>query len=225
MNLSYNDFELYPYRGKHKSFADDQIVIVLHASDLHFGCLSPCVHKCYISHDVPNIPNKAPTLDQFYKSFLVYRSDLTDSDKRIKLNDREPTQSFFERANNSFVCATNDQTKEDKRKPVYFYTPNGHKTIAESRKLYGELYERTSTIPGTECVLMLEALANICRHRTNESKIVVIAPDAIPGVCNDIRSTVMDETKHFGPEYCLIELLVHWNDRTKCFWNKQFTSS
>lgn len=230
------DNEFTKYHRQHR----DQIVIQLLRTDKTYSPLSHSVHKCYIQHNIPQIPNEAPTLQQFFIELTVYEDDLQRDDPNKPLKECEPNEAFFKNANDNFASSTNARRFKPTRmrhygrytkwmKPIYYYyvdpltKQSMHLSPIEARRLYCKTYESTTLTKGTNSYKLFKYLHELCIKRDRTYPIVILgvyARDALDQP-TDIAEAFYDTDHVYFEEYCLAEMLIHYPNLNKCVWHRK----
>lgn len=219
--LTEDDFRYFRMKNlKDKTkFDPKQLVITPYECDKVFKYLSPSYHKCYIKHNIPEIPNEAPTLQQYWTELHIYRPEL-DSNGDVK-------HEFFKETNKRFASSMNARRNKFRLKPAFFYHVNDEGVVEHldepaARKLYCKMYEETTLYPKSDSAKMFQYLVTICKNRDRSMPIIIKGLD----VDTELESpTIISDRyfnggKKFGHEYCLVEMLIHWPNLNECIWHK-----
>lgn len=200
-----------------------------------YHLLSTMTHKCYVNHRIPQIPNQAPSIEQWYQELKVYRSDLiiTDEAKRHsveKLMTFEPNDAFFEEANANFASSMNARRRRKcSGKPVYYYffDPGSNKPVhltePESRQLYCKKYEQSIMFPKSPARPVFEKLWRSCMTRCRDLPIVMRSYGIVDALTDptNLSGRYHDYNSPYGHAYCLAEMLVNFPNLENCIWNKE----
>ena len=128
--------------------AYNQFFIRLFPGDPVYGILSTRYSYKFFNHNIPEIPNTAPTIDQLWHNLLVYRNELDDSGPKSSLIKREPSTEFFTLANESFASNRNAKGSKNKNRiPLYYYMYDVenekplHVPLWEAKRMFCKMYE------------------------------------------------------------------------------------
>lgn len=202
------------------------IVIRLTKYDSTFNSLTSFYHHEYIKHNIPNISNEAPTLEQYYQELLVYKPEII-REKNKRLIECEPNQDFFIKANENFTVSNNSRQFKYKYRPLYYYYFDNNKVIhlnlQEARKLYCKKYQEL-IMNNDESKFIFMNIINLCKNRDKNKKIIISAEN-IKDI-DEINEIIFNEwynntTKIFTFYHCLIEMLIKYPNFENCIWNKE----
>ena len=228
MTLTEDDFRFSKIKmyTKLPNFDEDQIIIKPLKGDKTYYPLSPMIHKCYISHNIKNINNDAPTLEQFWQELKVFRNEVANEMK--PLIDREPLPEFFTNANANFASSQNARRRKQKGKPLYYYHINEetgkveHLDYKSARKIYCKKYEKTTLTKNSESLRLFQYLLSLCKNRNRNKPVIIRGYDVINSLeePTNIEERYNDLSSPFGHEYCLAEMLIHYPNLENCVWNR-----
>lgn len=207
------------------------ILVSLLKSDRKYFLLSSMSHKCYIKHRIPNIPNQAPTIEQWFQELRVYphELDLPSIPKyRAKnLRDAKPKPEFFANANENFATSLNARYKKEKGWFAYYYyvEPESNRILhldePEARQLYCKKYEQSIMFEKSPARPVFEELWRTCMTRSRNIPIVL----KNRGIENSLDKPINIADKYhdyghcFSATYCLTEMLVKYPNLDQCIWN------
>ena len=225
----------HPFRNEdfdklQKSFqTSPELLILLVKTSKLFRPLTSTAHITNIQHGCVEIPNPAPTLEQYFQQFKVYRKDLHT---RSKLNAQQldPPKDFFNNVNGNFQFSKNSRYhKHENRKNdtlAYWahYTNDGLQKwdILHAKIKYCELYE-TIIMNNPNSMKVFLVLHNEI-HQNNRKTFVVSfgAYDDYTTFTNqnDIEQFFLNDKYDFPDCYVLTEMLVNYPNRSNYVWNK-----
>lgn len=216
------------------SFAakDGKVLLVnLLKSNPKYFPLSPSAHNCYIKHRIPNIPNQAPTIEQWFQELRVYPNEL-DLPKIPRYRTKEvmeanPKPIFFENANINFASSKNARFRKERGWFAYYYyvEPYSNKVLhldePEARQLYCKKYEQSITFDKSPARPIFEELWRMCMVRSRSIPIVLKSK----GIDNSLDKHISISEKYhdyrrcFSAVYCLVEMLTKFPNLDQCIWN------
>lgn len=231
MALTYDDFrfsQIAPGMCKPPKL-QGQIYVAPYEKKSVYKPLLPTTHHGYIKHNIEQIKNDAPTLDQYWHQLLIYRPELVDSE--AKWNEREPTSDFFRSVNINFATSMNVKKRKPasvNHVPVYFYHVNDktgeveHLDMLSARKIYCKKYEEILMMPKSTQWKMFTYLVMLCRGRNKDLPIMIRGIDVVNAVdsVTYIPDMYWNPKKPFGFEYCLAEMLINYPNLKNCVWNR-----
>lgn len=229
VKLTIDDFRFSKIKLFYKSpnVNHEQLLVKITKTDPVYKHLSSAYHRAYINHNIPEIPNSAPTLDQYWNELKVYRNELRQIDK-TPLRKRPPKQTFFEEANLNFTIADNARRRKYKGlSPVYYYHYNVEKKKAEhisirnAKKFYCKMYEKD--IMGNEdSRRVFKILLAQCKTRNKKFHVIIRGFGVVDNMDSptDLKQIYKDDKLDFGCEYCLVEMLIHYPNLNECMWNQ-----
>lgn len=213
---------------------DNSIMLVMPLkSDKEYSLLSSMTHKCYIRHRIPQIPNQAPSIEQWYQELRVYRHELDinipPKTPNSELIEYEPKTSFFYEANINFASSTNARRKKAKGQFIYYYyidpETNEVKHLLEpqARQLYCKKYEQTILFDKSPARKVFLSLWRKCMGRSREIPIVIRGYNVLDELHwrTHISERYHDYGLAFGHEYCLAEMLINFPNIDNCIWNRE----
>lgn len=208
--------------------AHNQFFIRLFPGDPVYGILSTRYSYKFFNHNIPEILNTAPTIDQLWHNLLVYRNELDDSGPKSSLIKREPSTEFFTLANESFASNRNAKgSKYKNRIPLYYYMYDIknkkplHVPLWEAKRMFCKMYENY-ILNTPQCRNVLEIILKTLPFRDSNHPIIIrgysVPVDSMSKVIN-LKEKYDDDHSNFSPEYCLAEILMHYSDIKLCSWN------
>ena len=206
----------------------NQLFIRLFPSDPVYAVLSTQYNYKFFTHNIPEIPNTAPTIDQLWHHLLVYRNELSTTSSKYPLINREPNTDFFTSVNENFASYKNAKGVKNKdRIPLYYYMYDLknkkplHVHIWEAKRMFCKMYENY-VMNTKQCRSLIEIILKIIPHMNREFPIIIrgsgVPVDGMTKVTN-LNEKYKDKRSDFSPEYCLAEILIHYPDLKLCSWN------
>lgn len=229
--LKYNEFMFHPIKrgeeGTILKYHPDQLVIKLLPNDYVYTCLTPYKQRRY-EHNCPFILNSAPSLDQYYQLFKIYKDD-TIYNKRHEIT--MPKDSFFDEVNKKFI--SNTIVSKRLYKPIYWYhydkVSKKHEQwpICRAQREYCKLYQE-SIFDNYESKTTFSIIHSYATHRKLEYPIIICGYD----VENSFTSkTPIDPTviyhrysNKYTFEYAFVEMLVNYPVLSLCSWASDITT-
>lgn len=231
-HLTINDFrfsKIIKYTKIPPSSDKEQLLVKVVKTDPVYKHLSSEFHRSYIQHNIPEIPNSAPTLEQFWEELLVYRCD-TQDDPTTPIQLRKPKSDFFEGANLNFASSKNVRHHKHENHrliPLYYYHYNTKTNspeflgMKEAKKLFCKEYEKDimENEDGKSTFLLLLTL---CKNRNKEFPVIIRGFGNEDNMYEptDLKAIYEDPKRKFTCEYCLVEMLIHYPNLNECLWNK-----
>lgn len=204
----------------------EQLLVRIIKTDPVYKSLSSLYHRSYINHNIPEIQNSSPTIEQFWQELKVYRCDLQD-DNTFPIKNRKPKQDFFKDANLNFAVAKNARLHKYKRLiPVYYYYFNTEKnepefmSINEAKRIYCKIYEK-DIMENDESRTTFMLLLSQCKARNDKFPIIIRGYGVNDNVdsSSNLKKIFDDPKLEFSCEYCLVEMLIHYPNLNECLWN------
>ena len=206
----------------------NQLFIRLFPSDPVYAVLSTQYNYKFFNHNIPEIPNTAPTIDQLWHHLLVYRNELSTTSSKYPLINREPNTEFFTSVNENFASYKNAKGVKNKdRVPLYYYMYDLknkkplHVPVWEAKRMFCKMYENYA-MNTKQCRSLIEIILKIIPYMNREFPIIIrgsgVPVDGMTKVTN-LNEKYKDERSDFSPEYCLAEILIHYPDLKRCSWN------
>lgn len=231
-NLTIDDFRFSKIRMciKAPKVNRKQILITLTKANPTYNMLSSLVHRSYIEHNIPEINNSAPTVEQYWQELMVYKDDIEYvPSKHLQQKFTSPSTTFFKNANLNFASSNNARYYKyaSNLKPKYYYHINTdtkqpeYLPIVMARKFYCKAYEQ-DIMNNNESKSLFLLLLNLCKTRDKSFPIIVRGYTVIDNLDNvtNIESLYKNKDIKFGHEYCLVEMLIHYPNLNECVWNK-----
>ena len=216
--------------GNYKQLSNQQIIVKLipYYSNT-YKYLTASIHRKYIAHGIPQIPNNAPTLMQFFQELKVYRNEVQDS--ALPIFNRDVKQEFFANVNSNFASSKNvrvNKYRTRKLVPLYYYFYDSNKnmpikmSISLAKRLFCKMYEH-EIMTDEKSRLTFLLLHAQCKVRNKEFPIVIITDDSIDSRSRgiDFEKFIAEDKYDFTCAYCLVEMLIHYPNLNECFWNKE----
>lgn len=227
-NLTINDFRFSKIKlySKYPKIEKEQLLIKVIKTDPVYKSLSSLYHRSYINHNIPEIQNSSPTLEQFWQELKVYRRDIQDI-SNVPIKKRPPKASFFSDININFATAKNARLHKYKKLiPIYYYYFNTEKnkpefmSINEAKRIYCKMYEK-DIMENEESRNAFMLLLFQCKSRNNKFPIVIRGYGVVDNMesSSNLKKIFEDEKLEFGCEYCLVEMLMHYPNLNECLWN------
>ena len=228
INLTIDDFRFSKIKlySKCPKIEKEQLLIKIVKSDPVYKSLSSLYHRSYINHNIPEIQNSSPTIEQFWQELKVYRCDLQD-ESDIPVKKRSPKSSFFNDVNINFATAKNARLHKYKKLiPVYYYHFNTEKNkpefmnINEAKKIYCKMYEK-DIMENDESRATFMLLLSQCKARNSKFPIIIRGFGVVDNMItsSNLKKIFESEKNEFGCEYCLVEMLIHYPNLNECIWN------
>ena len=185
--------------------------------------------------NIKQIPNEAPSLEQYWEELKVYKPELEDGNEDPM--KREPKESFFTNVNINFASSQLSRRKKKPYKatdtPVYYYHINPetneveHLSLNDAKKYYCKLYEQTTLWPKSESLKCFQYLLTLCKNRDEDLPIIIRSHDVVDSPLHpvNIEEEYHDAKKAFGCGYCLAEMLIHYPKLEECIWNRESSSN
>lgn len=225
MALTYYDFEFRNISNNTRNdisyYFEDKYIINITQHDPVFNIFSPYYNHIPIEHNIVQIKNSAPTLQQFITELQVYSTD-------IDSNTNELSNSFFTNANDNFTVSTNarDSRFKKKMKPLYYYHID--ETTCYPEKC--DEHQRNKIFCDKYCEIILKnhsiqlktfiMLQELCKNKSKDDKIMICGPSVDEEYICDMYEYYKNNVT-FGVEYLMCELLIHYPHINKCCWNIQ----
>ena len=216
--------------GNYKPLSNQQIIVKLipYYSNT-YKYLTASIHRKYIAHGIPQIPNNAPTLMQFFQELKVYRNEVQDS--ALPMYSRDVKQEFFANVNSNFASSKNVRARKygtRKLVPLYYYFYDSNKNVpvkmsmSLAKILFCRMYEH-EIMTDEKSKLTFLLLHAQCKVRNKEYPIVIITNDSIDSRIHgiDFERFIAEDKYDFTCAYCLVEMLIHYPNLNECFWNKK----
>lgn len=224
--LTFAEFKYHPIKpGDEETvlkYHPDQLVIKLLPKNYIYECLTP-YKTHYYEHNCPLIRNTAPTLDQYYQMFKVYRYDqLYDKYK----NDTLPKDSFFAKLNKDFSSKHIIPKRMDTPKYWYHYNASSktHEqwTMQQAQRQYCQLYQ-DSIFKDYESKTTFAIIHSYATHRDLKHPIIICGynvPDSL-NCKKPVDPTEMYQQFSFNYtfEYAFVEMLVNYPTLSLCSWS------
>lgn len=217
--------------SKAESKGGNMLLVPLIKTGGKYFLLSPLSHKCYIKHRIPEIPNQAPTIEQWFQELRVFPNEL-DLPNIPRLRTKatiaaNPKPEFFKNANDNFASSLNARHRKEKGWFVYYYyvEPESNRILhldePEARQLYCKKFEQSIMFERSPARPVFEELWRTCMTRSRNIPIVLKsrgiqnsldAPSSVANKYHDYRHC-------FSATYCLTEMLLKFPNLDKCIWN------
>lgn len=199
-----------------------QILVKLNPLGKDFRLLSALYHVRYIEHNIPEIPNSAPTVEQYWQALKVYRKDRPNGPLVAA-----PKKSFFEEANINFASASLTKYKYTSTMiPIYYYHYNTKTkqpeflSLKEGKILYCKEYQREiMEVEERKEVFLL--LLSRCKSRDRNYP-VIIRNKGVNDYMDepiDLKYIIENPKIDIDCAYCLAEMLIHYPNLDECIWN------
>lgn len=199
-----------------------QILVKLNPLGKDFRLLSALYHVRYIEHNIPEIPNSAPTVEQYWQTLKVYRKDRPNGPLIAA-----PKKSFFEEANINFASASLTKYKyTSSTVPIYYYHYNTKTrqpeflSLKEGKILYCKEYQREiMEVEERKEVFLL--LLSRCKSRDRNYP-VIIRNKGVNDYMDepiDLEYIIENPKIDIDCAYCLAEMLIHYPNLDECIWN------
>lgn len=228
--LTENDFRFSKIKlyTKTPQINRDQLLVRVVKSDPVYKSLSAQYHRAYIEHNIPEIPNSCPTIEQYWEELKVYRCEL-DDETVYPVKNRKPKAEFFIDANTNFASQRNSRNHKftGSLVPIYYYHYNTETkspeyiSIQEAKKYYCKAYEK-DIMENDESKSTFMLLLTLCKCRNKKYPVIIRgfkASDILDEPA-DLKDIYEDPKKDFPAEYCLAEMLIHYPNLNECIWNK-----
>lgn len=191
-STNYNDIDYY----------SSILRINLTKNDPIYHVLSPYYHEKFFDHNIPEIRNKAPTIQQLFVELLVHPEELDCFGNILP--------SFFTNINENFFLSKNARERKYKSKPKYYYyiDPETHKpTYLDLQKTH-TLFMKTYI---THIQTHHSQLINFIREIALQSKNIIISGPSITKQDYSIYyldNKLHDKSHLLNPEFCFAKLLI-----------------
>lgn len=236
-NLLYNLFTFrqpYKYENFSKTIknnlASTQILVILHPEVSLWGSLSSLKHMRFIQHNCKQVANLAPTLEQYYQQFKVYRKNL-QTQKHKKIIELEPTEDFFKQININFRFANNasyHKQKNSSKPPIYwcYFEPTTNQLVKldmlRAKIIYCKKY--------TEQILKYKPariafFTLLDEFKTTNSSIEIVSYGVNTEYTSfqsltEFENFFINDAIDFPDCYVLMELLLNYPNINSCIWNR-----
>lgn len=171
-------------------------------NDPIYHVLSPYHHEKFFDHNIPEIRNKAPTIQQLFVELLVHPEELDCFGNLLP--------SFFKNINDNFFLSKNARERKYKSKPKYYYyiDPETHKPIRLDLQKTHTLFMKTYI---THIQTNHSQLINFIREISLQSQNIIISGPSITQQDYSIYffdNKLHDKSHLLNPEFCLAKLLI-----------------